>query len=105
MNRILILSLSIVSVVCYAENSLDVSFDRIANIQEEMQFWQNQLKSVEKQKEKGNVSQAYLMTLNAILTEMSILRKQAIDLLAEINQEEQRINNEKRQAEKQQENK
>ena len=44
-----------------------------------MKFWEEEFKRLEKQKQKGNVSKAYTMMLNAALTQMQQLRKEAVN--------------------------
>ncbi len=78
---------------------IDQSFDRITKIQEEMKFWEEEFKRLEKQKQKGNVSKAYTMMLNAALTQMQQLRKEALQLIDEAQKEEERMKKEQQQAE------
>lgn len=94
----LILFFSLISRHLIASTDLEVSFAHIAKINEEMKFWEEELKRLEKQKNKGNVSPAYLMMLNAILVQMHTLRKQAVALIEEIRTEEERIKNKQESA-------
>lgn len=77
-----------------AITDVDSSFVQLAKIQQEMQFWQEEIKRLEKQKDQGNVSPAYLMMLNGILTQMQTLRKQAVQLIERTQTEEEKIKKE-----------
>ena len=80
--------------------ALDVeqSFKRTAQLQEEMKFWEDELKRLQKQQEKGNVTPAYLMMLNGILTQMQALRKEAVTLIDQTQKEEEKIKKEQEEA-------